>query len=73
MSTGVADNLAMFQAAASIIIVYTQADIVQPAYTGTQADLIICRCRQIPFHTVRILGEYTFSATDRFPLFAVSV
>jgi hypothetical protein len=41
MSTGVADYLAMFQAAVSIIIVYTQADTVQPAYTGTQTDLII--------------------------------
>jgi hypothetical protein len=57
MSTSVADNVAMFQAAVSIIMVYTQADTVQPAYTGTETDVIVRRCRQIPFHTVRILGR----------------
>jgi len=44
-------------AAASIIMVYTQADTVQRAYTGTETDLIFCRFRQVPFHTVRILGR----------------
>jgi len=54
-------------------VVYTQADTGQPAYTGTETDLIIVVAGKSRFTQLESSGEQTFSATDRFPLFPVSV